>query len=230
MAKDKWTYNQRPISTKRMRLTPMSAKELLEKSDGEADAHLKNAYAEMRSGVLNHPGQELWYTAWRMTLANTGETIGDLGFRGEPDDKTVEIGYGVLEEYRNQGYTTEAVKALCEWVFTQESVYFVRAITQDGNAASERVLEKNQFKRIDGAEDGQSVWEKEKPASSWMAICMCLGMSLGLSIGISVFDNSGIGMSLGLAGGLAIGVSLDSQDKKNRVRKSNKKDEAGDTK
>jgi GNAT superfamily N-acetyltransferase len=175
--------------------------------------------------VLNHPGKELWYTAWRMTHKDTGETIGDLGFKGEPDDKTVEIGYGVLESYRGQGYTTEAVKALCEWVFTQENVYFVRAITQDGNAASERVLEKNKFKRIDGAGDGKPVWEKEKTASSWMAVYMCIGISVGLTFGMTVFDNSGLGMAIGIGIGLALGAALDAQDKKNRVRKSDKKDE-----
>lgn len=208
-----------------MRLTPMSADELLEMSDRETDPHMKNAYAEMRNGVLNHPGEELWHTAWRMTLKDTGETVGDLCFKGAPDDKTVEIGYGVLEGYRNRGYTTEAVRALCEWAFSRDGAYFVRAITEDGNIASERVLEKLKFMRIDGAAEGETLWEKEKPASSWMVIYMCLGLSVGMSLGLSAFDNSALGMSIGLSIGLALGVALDAQDKKNRVRKGDQKND-----
>lgn len=225
MAKNKWTFKQRPVSTKRMKLTPMSADELQELIDTETDPHMKKAYTEMRDGVLNHPGQEVWYTAWRMTLKSTGEMIGDLCFKGTADDKTVEIGYGVPDRYRGQGYTTEAVKALCEWAFSKEGVYFVRAITETGNAASERVLEKNKFNRIDGAEEGQTLWELEKPASSWFAIYMCLGLSVGMSLGTTVFDNSGMGLSIGLAIGLALGFALDAQDKKNRVRKGDKADD-----
>ncbi len=225
MAKNKWTFNQHPISTKRMRLAPMRVDELEEMIDAETDPHMKNAYAEMRDGVLNHPGQEVWYTAWRMTRKDSGEMIGDIGFKGEPDDKTVEIGYGVLEAHRGQGYTTEAVKALCEWAFAKENVYFVRAITEDGNTASERVLEKNEFKRIEGANAGEVLWEIERPASAWMVIYMCLGLSVGMSLGLSVFGNSVFGMSIGLGIGLLLGISLDAQDKNNRVRKGDKPDD-----
>ena len=225
MRKNKWTFDQRPVPTKRMTLTPMSADDLQERIDAETDAHLKNAYAEMRAGVLSHPGKEIWYTAWRMTLKETGETVGELGFNAEPDDKTAEIGYGVPEAYRSRGYATEAVRALCDWAFSKEGVYYVRAITEDGSAASERVLEKAKFKRIDGANAGEALWELEKPASSWMAIYMCLGLSIGMSLGMTVFDNSAIGMSIGLALGLTLGISLDARDKSARVRKGDKQDE-----
>ncbi len=224
MAKNKWTFNQRPVPTKRMKLIPMSADELTRLIGNETDARLKNAYAKMRDGVLNHPGQEVWYTAWRMERKDGGETAGYLGFLGAPDDKTAEIGCGMLEAdaCRNQDDTEEAVRALCEWAFSKEGVYFVRVAADDGDAASVRVLEKLKFKKTAGAEDGRALWELEKPASSWMAIYMCLGLSIGLSLGMTVFDNSAIGMSIGLGIGLALGVSLDAQDKKNRVRKSDK--------
>jgi len=213
------------VPTKRLKLIPMSADEMQELIGRETDAHMKKAYTEMREGTLSHPGQELWHAAWRMTRKDTGETVGDLCFKGAPDDKTVEIGYGVLDAFQSQGYATEAVKALCEWAFSRDGVYFVRAITEDGNAASERVLEKNKFRRVDGADAGESLWEKEKPASSWMAVYMCLGLSIGLSLGTTVFDNSGTGLALGLSIGLALGISLDANDKKKRVRKGDKEDE-----
>ena len=200
--KQTWPYNQRPIPTKRMTLTPMSVDELNELIERETDAHMKQAYTEMRDGVLQNPDQALWYTAWRMTLKETGEMLGDLCFHSAPADKTVEIGYGVLEQYRKNGYATEAVRALIDWAFTQTNVYFVRAITDAGNEASEHLLEKLKFNKLplDPAaadlEEGQTLWELEKPASMWMAIFMCLGMGCGGAIG-SASDNYSMGMVLG---------------------------------
>ncbi|MEN6594576.1 MAG: GNAT family N-acetyltransferase [Clostridiaceae bacterium] len=221
--KQTWLYNQKPIPTKRMLLTPMSADELSEKIQKETDAHLKSAYTEMRDCVLQHPDQALWHTAWRMTLKDTGETLGDLGFHGVPVDKTVEIGYGVLEQYRNKGYATEAVHALADWAFTQTNVYFARAITDEGNTASERVLEKVRFKKLPldpaaaSLEDGQTLWELEKPATMWMAIYMCIGMGAGGAIG-SASDNYSMGMVIGMSVGLALGSALDAQDRTQRKR------------
>lgn len=58
-----------------------------------------------------------------------------------------EIGYGVDEEYRNQGYCTEAVKTLTGWALSQEGVQCVEAETESSNTASIRVLEKAGFVR-----------------------------------------------------------------------------------
>ena len=37
-----------------------------------------------------------------MTLRETGETLGYLGFHGGPQEKTVELGYDIPEANRNQ--------------------------------------------------------------------------------------------------------------------------------
>ena len=224
----RWPYGQRPIPTKRLTLIPMTADELTALIDRQTDAHLKAAYTEMRRCVLEYPVQALWHTAWRMVDTGTGETVGDLGFHGVPVDKTVEIGYGAMEAFRNQGYTTEAVRALVDWAFTQPDVYYARAITDEGGVASERVLEKLKFQRIlthpaaASLEDGQTLWELEKPASSWMAIYMCLGLGCGGAIG-SAMNNYTIGMSIGLALGVALGISLDGKDRESRKREQDAK-------
>ena len=56
--KKTWLYNQRPVPTKRMTLTPMSADELGELIERETDAHMKQAYTEMRDGVLQNPDDD----------------------------------------------------------------------------------------------------------------------------------------------------------------------------
>ena len=228
MKQQRWPYGQKPIPTKRLSLVPMTADELADAIDAQTDAHLKAAYTEMRRCVLEYPAQALWHTAWRMVHKETGETVGDLGFQGVPVDKTVEIGYGVLEAFRKQGYAAEAVHARIDWACTQPDVYYARAITDEGNLASERVLEKLKFQRIlthpaaAVLEDGQTLWELEKPASSWMAIYMCLGLGCGGAIG-SALNSYTIGMSIGLALGVALGVSLDGQDRERRKREQDKK-------
>lgn len=221
--KQTWLHNQKPIPTKRMLLKPMSAEELNELIERETDAHLRGAFTEMRDGVLQYPDQALWHTAWRMTLKDTGEMLGDLCFHGVPIDKTVEIGYGVLEQHCGKGYATEAARALIDWAFTQTDVYFVRAITDAGNEASEHLLEKLKFKKCPLApaaadlEDGQTLWELERPATMWIAIFMCIGMGCGGAIG-SASDNYSMGMVLGMSFGLAIGSILDAQDRNQRKR------------
>ena len=55
------------------------------------------------------------------------------------------FGYGISEEYQNNGYATEAVKAVLEWAFAHSEVTSVEAESDSGNTASERVLEKCGF-------------------------------------------------------------------------------------
>ena len=91
------------MKTERLELTPMTAE----------------AYREMGDGVLKYPDQALWYTAWRIVLNKTGETVGDLCFKGLPDSGRPEIGYGILPEWEGKGYATEAVRAACSWTLSQ---------------------------------------------------------------------------------------------------------------
>ncbi|HRX59241.1 MAG TPA: GNAT family N-acetyltransferase [Eubacteriales bacterium] len=224
MKKEK-AQKEREVPTKRLRIVQMEIPEMDEMIEVERDAHLKAAYTQMRDGAKKDPEQAEWYAAWKISLKETGEMVGDLCFKGPPDDLTAEIGYGVLEAHRHKGYAKEAVDAMTDWAFSQGSAYYVRAITDEGNAASERVLEKSGYKKLEqppenvALEAGQTLWEKEKPATSWMAILMCLGLSIGVSLGLSAFDNVGMGLSIGLSIGLAMGVALDAQDRAARKRR-----------
>lgn len=84
----------------------------------------------------------LYWGPWLAVLKSDGTVIGDLGFKGAPDEKgSVEIGYGLLVEYWNQGYATEAVGALMEWAWEQ-GVRKIKAETLPDNPGSIRVLEK----------------------------------------------------------------------------------------
>ncbi|MHB1931224.1 MAG: GNAT family N-acetyltransferase, partial [Acidimicrobiales bacterium] len=75
---------------------------------------------------------------WMITLK--GKVIGDCGTKGRADAAgMVEIGYGLAVPFRGQGYGTEAVGAMAEWLLGQSGTVTVRACTLAENAASRRV-------------------------------------------------------------------------------------------
>ena len=85
----------------------------------------------MAQPLEKRPEQAGWW-CWYFVLHNrvTGSRvlIGNGGFKGPPDDEgTVEIGYSLLQPYRDKGYTTEAVKALLSWAFGHPEVTLVIA-------------------------------------------------------------------------------------------------------
>ena len=202
------------LKTKRLWIEPVTDEELRILAENEQDAHLHQAYCEMLEGCTAHPKQRIWYTYWKICLAKDGETVGSLGFCGAPENAEVEIGYGIDEPYRKQGYATEAVKAAMEWAFTQEGVYFVTAETQPDNIASQRVLEKLGFKKYGEGKEGPR-FENEKPVMAYTAVFMCLYLGVGLCFGTAL-QNVAIGMCIGIALGLSMGAALDAQDKKKR--------------
>ena len=120
----------------------MTAEEVFALAESCGDAELAEAYREMGDGVLKYPDQALWYTAWRIVLNKTGETVGNLCFKGLPDSGRPEIGYGILPEWEEKGYATEAVRAACSWTLSQPGAVSVEAKTEPENAASRRVLKK----------------------------------------------------------------------------------------
>jgi len=90
-----------------------------------------------------------WYFALHNRVTGHRVLIGNGGFKGPPaDDGTVEIGYSLLQPYRNRGYATEAVNALVSWALEHPQVTRVVAEAQLGNTASIRVLQKAGFAEV----------------------------------------------------------------------------------
>lgn len=208
------------MKTKRLTIKPLDDASLGALLHRQTDAELIKAYGEMLIGARRHPSVRLWYTAWLITLPD-GTEVGDICFKGPPNAAhEVEIGYGILDSQRGHGYATEAVNAMCAWGFSMPNCYFIRAETEEGNRASERVLEKCGFRRIGIGQEG-NLWERERPASATVPAFLCLGMAAGLALGITLAGNMELGMCLGLIIGTAIGVTADIADR--RKRKRNKK-------
>ncbi|MCL2883862.1 MAG: GNAT family N-acetyltransferase [Oscillospiraceae bacterium] len=97
---------------------------------------------------MKNPGRLLIIFYIRLRL--TEQCIGRVYIHAKPEiNDEVEIGYSVLEEYRNQGYATEAAAAVVKFAFEQAGQEVLCAIVKPENIASRRVIEKLGFKTRD---------------------------------------------------------------------------------
>jgi RimJ/RimL family protein N-acetyltransferase len=103
-------------------------------------------------------GVTLGALGWLVTLDTT--VIGDCGtLGGLRPSGDIEIGYGLAEPYRGQGYGTELVQGLADWLSARPGVRRVVAGTLPDNVPSRKVLERAGFtfegiEQSDGA-DGE---------------------------------------------------------------------------
>lgn len=130
--------------TERLQIHIASDREMEELIAAQTDPELAAAYNEMLDGSRSHPEQRDWYAVW-MLETKDGAHVGDLSFKGLQPDGSAEIGYGIDEAYRNNGYATEAVGFAVRWALDQPGVARVEAETAPDNRASRRVLEKCGF-------------------------------------------------------------------------------------
>lgn len=106
--------------------------------------HRAMAYAARQ---LDDPIEARW-SFWYLVDRREDDEIlvGVCGFKGRPDGRgSVEIGYSILDQFRNQGIASEAVGRLADWAFSHGSVMEISAETFPHLRQSIRVLEKNGF-------------------------------------------------------------------------------------
>ena len=128
-------------------------------TDTELEEPVKEAMRTSLKIVLENKKDYLWFTNWEIVLKKENRIIGGLCFKGRPDEQgRVEIGFGMQDEHRCKGYTTEAVKELINWAFIQEKVLSVIAETEKDNLPSHRVLEKMEMQKYQ--ENEKMFWWK----------------------------------------------------------------------
>ncbi|EYF03746.1 GNAT family N-acetyltransferase [Chondromyces apiculatus] len=85
---------------------------------------------------------------WALTLRDTGEMIGSLGFRSwNKEHYWAELGYELASRHRNKGYMTEALGSVLQYGFEHMGLHRAEAHLDAQNLASARVLEKAGFTR-----------------------------------------------------------------------------------
>ncbi len=132
------------IETKNLKIYAASQDEMEKFIELQTNDILKTAYTEMLNGCIENPEQWEWYAIWMIELKD-GTHIGEMCFKGLDSDGVVEIGYGIMEQYQDHGYATEAVKAISNWAFQEPKISSIEAEIDSKNIASKKVLEKCGF-------------------------------------------------------------------------------------
>jgi len=82
-------------------------------------------------------------------LKHNKACIGLIGVAPKKEiNNEIEILFSIADEYQNNGYVTEAGKAMIEWVFKKTKQDHLSAIVKPNNKASRRVIEKLGFAYI----------------------------------------------------------------------------------
>jgi len=164
------------IKTQRLELHHLSAEgiiDLLEKQDdsaaiaGRSFVNPHNVLVE-NSGPLAwrvpqvkvDPSCNKWFVRF-IVLQESGEVIGSTSFHGVPDENgMMEIGLGIEEPFRNQGYAREALQGMWSWVSAQPGVKTLRYTVSPENLPSIAVINYfgfnymgQQMDEIDGPEN-----------------------------------------------------------------------------
>ena len=79
---------------------------------------------------------------WRVQLSSTGQSIGICGLIKRAALPDVDLGYAFLARFWRQGYASEAALAVRDYARGKLGLRRLLGITNQGNAASIRVLEK----------------------------------------------------------------------------------------
>ena len=104
---------------------------------------LEQAQAFFEKVLTPWSAQEGEWLGLAVERISDGVTIGGVSFRFESIDfEIAEIGYRFDASYQGQGYGTEAVKLLVDWLFTQVKVHKIVAKCDPDNNASYRIMEK----------------------------------------------------------------------------------------
>ncbi len=86
--------------------------------------------------------------AWAILLRETGKQIGDISFwRLIKEHYRAEIGYGLLPDYWEKGFMTEAARCVIGHGFNNLNIHSIEANVNPENVASIRLLEKLNFVR-----------------------------------------------------------------------------------
>ena len=89
------------------------------------------------------------FESWMIVKNDTSEIIGDVGFKGyNYQEENIDIGYGIIQQERRNGYADEAASALIKWAFSNENIKEITARCLIENVSSIQLLKKMKFIEI----------------------------------------------------------------------------------
>ena len=167
---------EKAIDTPRLELHHISAQGIIELYENKSDVtaiagrDFTNPHQNLvkESGPLGwrvpqvkvDPSVNKWFVRF-IVLKESKEVIGSTSFHGVPDaEGMMEIGLGIEEAFRNQGYAREALAGMWKWVSTFPEVKTLRYTVSPENLPSIAVInyfgfeyKGQQMDEIDGPEN-----------------------------------------------------------------------------
>lgn len=128
-----------------------------------ADGALPPAFVAKRSLQQLEAGADPhWCSTFLIVRQPDSAIVGACGFKNEPANGCVEIGYGVAPSWRKQGIATAAVSALLRTAFASSEVDRVLAQVNPENVASTRVVHALGFEA-----SGTVIDDEGEPLTQW---------------------------------------------------------------
>jgi RimJ/RimL family protein N-acetyltransferase len=165
------------VRTARLQLHPIDVAEgerIVARSAGPDDSWASDFPFEGDVGAVGGflratatSGEQRPFGFYRITRQADGRAIGGIGFKGQPVNGCVEIGYGLAPSARGDGYAAEAVVAVLA-LAAEHGLSRVIADTTLDNIASERTLIRAGF-RLLGADDELQQYEVLLDPGRWPA-------------------------------------------------------------
>ena len=108
--------------------------------------------------VKANPDVNFWFIRW-IVFRETKEVVGSISFHAPPDEVgMIEIGFGICEPCRNQGFGKEALLGMWTWVIDQPGVETLRYTVSKTNAPSMAIINSLGFEHV-----GQQIDEDDGP-------------------------------------------------------------------
>ena len=106
---------------------------------------IESAKAEFANVLEDMASIDRKFYFLHMELKETHEQVGSIGYTvtdNTPVGKLVHMGYFTYPKFWGKGYTTEALKKVIEYAFTEDNVYRITTGCLAENVGSERVMQK----------------------------------------------------------------------------------------
>lgn len=97
---------------------------------------------------------------YAITLRPGGDLIGGIGLRMDKPNENAELGYYIGKPYWNQGYCTEAARAVVRYGFETLALHRIFANHMTRNPASGRVMQKIGMKQEGHRRQHWKKWDK----------------------------------------------------------------------
>jgi len=105
----------------------------------------EEARFDFESVLADQSSSRRQFYFFHMELKATHQQVGSIGYTvtaDTPEGKLVHLGYFTWPQYWGNGYTSEALKKVLEYAFTQGNVYRITTGCLAENKGSERVMQK----------------------------------------------------------------------------------------